>query len=87
MGSEDTEAGRDSLDVGGVCSLGLICESQTHVGVCSFSESPFSALCASCMVFALGIEQQIRHKWPLSSEHGPPGRVRQTYQVVVASYI
>lgn len=46
MGSEDTEAGRDSPDFGGVCSLDLIRESQPHAGVCSFTESPFSALCA-----------------------------------------
>lgn len=57
MMSEDTEAGRDSPTFGAVCILDVIRESQMHARLCSFTESPFSALCVLGMVFALGIDQ------------------------------
>lgn len=57
MRSEDTEAGRDSPTFGGVCSLDVICESQRHARLCSFTESPLSASCVLGMVFAQESEQ------------------------------
>lgn len=56
MGSEDTEAGRDSPDFGGVCSLDLIRESQTMLESAHSPKVP-SVPCVLGMVFALGIEQ------------------------------